>query len=194
MNIAGSRDGSRRSGRKTSSRPPARANTRRLHIGVVGEGVCSARSARDAERVGAAVAAAGAVLFSGGLRGVMEAASRGAARAGGIVVGLLPGFSRSDANRWVTVPIVTGMDQARNVILVRSCDAIVAVGGLYGTLSEIAMALKFGVPVVGLRTWRLRQADNRPIPIETVATPESAAARARAAAARRARRPRGWRG
>src|SRR5438045_3775661 len=82
----------------------------------------------------AASARAGAVLRGGGRRGVREAASRGAARAGGTVVGLLPGFSRSDANRWVTIPIVTGMDQARNVVLVRSCDAIVAVGGAYGTL------------------------------------------------------------
>jgi len=74
----------------------------------------------------------------------MEAASRGAAEAGGVVVGVLPGRRRQDANRWITVPIVTGMDQARNVILVRSCDALIAVGGLYGTLSENAIALRLG--------------------------------------------------
>src|SRR5207244_2561522 len=101
--------------------------------------------ARTAGRVGAAIARAGAVLFCGGRTGVMEAASRGAARAGGAVVGVLPGFSRRDANRWVTIPVVTGMDQARNVVLVRSCDAVIAVGGSYGTLSEIALALKLGV-------------------------------------------------
>jgi len=131
---------------------PARAG---LHVGVIGEGVCSRRVAALAERVGRAIAEAGAVLLCGGLGGVMEAASRGAARAGGTVVGLLPGFEARDANRWVGIPIVTGMDQARNVILVRSSDAVIAVGGRYGTLSEIALALKLGRPVVGLGTWRL---------------------------------------
>jgi uncharacterized protein (TIGR00725 family) len=163
-----------------------------LHIGVIGEGRCSARVARDAERVGAAIARAGAVLLCGGRRGVMEAAARGAARAGGCVVGILPGFSRRDANRWVTLPIVTGMDQARNVILVRSCDAIVAVGGMYGTLTEIALALKLGVPVVGLRSWRLRQPEGRRVPLARAATAEEAARRALHAASRGSRRARGW--
>jgi len=162
-----------------------------VHIGVVGEGVCSARVARDAERAGAAIAEAGAILFCGGLRGVMEAASRGAARAGGVVVGLLPGFRRRDANRWVTVPVVTGVDQARNVILVRSCDAIVAIGGMYGTLSEIALALKLGIPVIGLRTWRLRQPERRRVPLIVAATPEDAVAQAMRAASTR-RRARSW--
>ena len=163
-----------------------------LHIGVVGEGVCSARVAREAERVGAAVARASAILLCGGLGGVMEAASRGAAEAGGIVVGLLPGFRRRDANRWVTIPIVTGMDQARNVVLVRSCDAVVAIGGMYGTLSEIALALKLGIPVVGLRSWRLRQPEGRRVPLLTTTTPEHAVARALRAASRRARPARRW--
>src|SRR5260370_8216142 len=87
-----------------------------VDIGVIGEGTCSRRVARDAERVGAAIAGAGAVLLCGGLRGVMEAAARGAARAGGLVVGVLPGFSRSDANRWVTVPIGTALDQAPTAV------------------------------------------------------------------------------
>lgn len=160
-----------------------------LQIGVVGEGVCSRRAARDAERVGAALAAAGAILVCGGLKGVMEAASRGAARAGGVVLGLLPGVSRDDANCWVTVSVVTGMDQARNVLVVRSSDAIVAIGGMYGTLSEIAMALKLGVPVVGLRTWRLRQAEGRRVPLLRAATAEEAAEKALAAAARARRMP-----
>src|SRR6266478_4309424 len=136
-----------------------------VHIGVIGEGRCSRRTAALARRVGAAVARAGAALCSGGLGGVMEAASRGAAEAGGVVVGILPGFRRQEANRWVTVPIVTGMDQARNVVLVRSCDALIAVGGMYGTLSEIALALKLGVPVVGLGTWRLAQPEARRVPL-----------------------------
>ena len=159
-----------------------------LHIGVVGEGVCSARIARDAERVGAAIARAGAVLFCGGLRGVMEAASRGAAEAGGVVVGLLPGFRRADANRWVTIPVVTGMDQARNVVLVRSCDAVVAIGGMYGTLSEIALALKLGVPVIGRRTWKLAQPEARAVPLARARTPDEAVRLALRAARRLARR------
>lgn len=163
-----------------------------VHIGVVGEGVCSARVAREAAQVGAAIARAGAILLCGGLRGVMEAASRGAAEAGGVVVGLLPGSRRRDANRWVTIPVVTGMDQARNVILVRSCDAVIAIGGMYGTLSEIALALKLGIPVVGLRTWSLQQPEGRRVPLLVVATPEDAVARALRAAARSARRARKW--
>jgi uncharacterized protein (TIGR00725 family) len=163
-----------------------------LHIGVVGEGVCSVRVARAAERVGAAIARAGAVLVCGGLGGVMAAAARGAAEADGVVVGLLPGFRRGDANRWVTIPIVTGMDQARNVVLVRSCDAVVAIGGMYGTLSEIALALKLDVPVVGLRTWRLRQPEGRRIPLLVAATPDDAVARAVRAAARNRRRAPRW--
>jgi uncharacterized protein (TIGR00725 family) len=163
-----------------------------LQIGVVGEGVCSRRVARDAERVGAAIAAAGAILVCGGLKGVMEAASRGAAQAGGVVLGLLPGFSRDDANRWVSAAVVTGMDQARNILVVRSSDAIVAIGGMYGTLSEIAMALKLGIPIVGLRTWRLRQADARPVPLLRAVSPEEAARKALAAAGRARRRARSW--
>ena len=163
-----------------------------LHIGVIGEGVCSRRGATLAERVGRAVAGAGAVLLCGGLGGVMEAASRGAAQAGGLVVGLLPGFEARDANRWVRVPIVTGMDQARNVILVRSSDAVIAVGGRYGTLSEIALALKLGRPVVGLGTWRLAEPDGRRVPLLTARTPEEAVARALRAARRAGGGRRGW--
>jgi uncharacterized protein (TIGR00725 family) len=164
-----------------------------LHIGVIGEGVCSRASARAAERVGAAIAQAGAILFCGGRTGVMEAASRGAARAGGTVVGILPGFSRKDANRWVTIPIVTGMDQARNVVLVRSCDAVIAVGGSYGTLSEVALALKLGVPVVGLRTWKLAQPEARRVPLLRARTPADAVRLAlRAARSNGTRKARTW--
>lgn len=163
-----------------------------LRVGVIGEGACSRRVAALAERVGRAVAAAGAVLLTGGLGGVMEAASRGAASAGGLVVGLVPGFDVRDANRWVRVPIVTGMDQARNVILVRSSDAVIAVGGRYGTLSEIALALKLGRPVVGLGTWRLVPPDGRRVPLLIARAPEDAVARALRAARRAAGRRAGW--
>jgi uncharacterized protein (TIGR00725 family) len=170
-------------------RKPARAG---LRIGVIGEGVCSRRVAALAEHVGRAIAEAGAVLLCGGLGGVMEAAARGAARAGGLTVGLLPGFDAADANRWVSLPIVTGMDQARNVILVRSCDAVIAVGGRYGTLSEIALALKLGRPVVGLGTWRLVEPGGRRVPLLLALNPEDAVARALRAARRAGRGGRDW--
>jgi uncharacterized protein (TIGR00725 family) len=83
----------------------------------------------------------------------MEAASKGAKEAGGIVVGILPGFSKEDANNYVTIPVTTGLSHARNVIVVRSADAVIAVSGEYGTLSEIAIALKLGKPVIGINTW-----------------------------------------
>ena len=161
-------------------------------MGVIGEGTCSRATAARAERMGRAIAKAGAVLVCGGLGGVMEAASRGAARAGGTVVGLLPGFDARDANRWVTVPIVTGMDQARNVILVRSSDVVIAIGGRYGTLSEIALALKLGKPVVGLGTWRLAQPEGRRVPLVRARGPEQAVALALAAARRAGPGARRW--
>ena len=95
------------------------------------------------------------MLVGGGLGGVMEAACRGASEAGGVTVGILPGDDRSAANRFVEVSIPTGLGEARNALVVRSADALVAVGGGYGTLSEIAFALKAGKPVVGLRSWEI---------------------------------------
>jgi len=129
--------------------------SRPLHIGVIGEQDARPEMRRLAEEVGREVARRGGVLVCGGLGGVMEAASRGAAAEAGTVVGILPGTRWEDANPYVTVPVVTGLGEARNVIVVRTSDALVAVGGGYGTLSEIAYALKLGVPVVGLHTWEL---------------------------------------
>ena len=106
--------------------------------------------------VGRLLAARGAVVVTGGLGGVMASASRGAASAGGIVVGLLPGLDRDAANEWVTVAIPTGLGELRNGLVVRACDALVAVGGGYGTLSEIALALKAGKRVVGIGSWDIR--------------------------------------
>lgn len=128
---------------------------RRPMVAVVGAGEADADLERVAEEVGAAVARAGADLVCGGLGGVMAAACRGAKGAGGTTVGLLPGRDRAAANAWIDVAIPTGLDEARNVLVVRAADALVAVGGGYGTLSEIAFALKTGTPVVGLRTWDL---------------------------------------
>jgi uncharacterized protein (TIGR00725 family) len=122
---------------------------------VIGEQDARPEMRRLAEEVGREVARRGGVLVCGGLGGVMEAASRGAAESGGVVVGILPGTRAEEANPYVTIPVVTGLGEARNVIVVRTSDALVAVGGSYGTLSEIAYALKLGVPVVGLGTWEL---------------------------------------
>ena len=122
-------------------------------VGVSGGGDASAREISLAEEFGAAVAAAGAVVVCGGLGGVMEACARGAVQAGGTTIGILPGDHAGAANRWITYPIVTGMGQARNVILVHTSRVLVAIGGAYGTLSEVALALKIGVPVGLLASW-----------------------------------------
>jgi hypothetical protein len=126
-----------------------------MNIAVVGSGTADDELRALAEEVGREVARQGVVLLTGGLGGVMEAASRGAHEEGGVTVGILPGTDPRDANPWVEIPIATGMGQARNVILVVAAHAVVAVGGEYGTLSEIAHALKIGKPVVGLHTWEL---------------------------------------
>ena len=124
-------------------------------IAVVGPGAATPAQLELAEEVGAAVAGAGAVLVCGGRGGVMEAACRGARSRGGMTVGLLPGLDREEANGWVEVPIPTGLGEARNALVVRAADALVAVGGGWGTLSEIAFAMSAGKPVVGLGTWEL---------------------------------------
>jgi uncharacterized protein (TIGR00725 family) len=109
--------------------------------------------AEMAEEVGAEIAGAGAVLVCGGLGGVMAAACRGAKAGGGLTVGLLPGNDRAAANPWVDLVVATGLGEGRNLLIVRMADAVVAIGGGYGTLSEIAFARKIGRPVVGLSTW-----------------------------------------
>jgi uncharacterized protein (TIGR00725 family) len=128
-----------------------------IAVAVVGSGDCGPDDARLAEEVGRRLAEAGALVVTGGLGGVMAAAARGAHAAGGTTVGLLPGETRAEANQWLTVAIPTGLGEGRNLLVVRAADALVAVGGEYGTLSEIALALKAGRPVVGLGTWELRR-------------------------------------
>lgn len=137
-------------------------------VAVIGAGACTAAEAALAEEVGRLLAEAGAVVLTGGRGGVMAAASRGAAQAGGLVVGILPGDDASQANPWVALPIVTGLGEARNAILMRTAQAVIAVGGEYGTLSEIAFALKFGRPVVGLHTWRASGPNQTALPIQSV--------------------------
>lgn len=124
-------------------------------IAVIGSGDCSTQEARMAEDVGKELARHGAILVCGGLSGVMEAACRGATLAGGLTIGILPGDSRRSANPYVQIPIVTNLGEARNVIVVKTAQAVIAIGGGYGTLSEIGHALKNNIPVVGLNTWQL---------------------------------------
>ena len=119
----------------------------------MGSGEAAPDELAVAEEAGAAVAAAGCGLVCGGLGGVMEAACRGARSRGGLTLGLLPGRDREAANGWVVVAVPTGLGEARNALVVRSADAVVAIGGGWGTLSEIALALKAGLPVVGMGTW-----------------------------------------
>ena len=126
-----------------------------VYIAVCGPDPSSQEVGAQAEEIGRLLAGAGAVLVCGGLGGVMEAASRGASGAGGTVIGILPGVDRAAANPHLTLSIPTGMGEMRNTLIVRSADALIAVAGEFGTLSEIAFALKTGVPVVGLNTWEL---------------------------------------
>jgi uncharacterized protein (TIGR00725 family) len=125
------------------------------YIAVVGPGQADQPQLAAAEAVGRELAEAGAVVVCGGLGGVMEAACRGAQEAGGVTLGLLPGSDRAAANAWVSVAVPTGLGEARNALVVRAADAVIAVAGEYGTLSEIALALKTGKPVVGIGTWDL---------------------------------------
>ncbi len=125
-------------------------------ISVIGAShSCTPDDYKLAEEVGRELARRGAILVCGGLDGVMEAACRGASSEGGLTIGILPGNSREDANPYVTIPIVTGMGYARNSIVAKSGQAVIAIGGSYGTLSEIAYGLQSGIPIIGLGTWSI---------------------------------------
>jgi uncharacterized protein (TIGR00725 family) len=126
-----------------------------MFVAVIGSASCDEGVAALAREAGQEIARRGAVLVCGGRGGVMEAACEGAKAVGGMTVGILPGTDRREANPYVDVPIVTGLGEARNAIVVRTADAVVAISGGYGTLSEIGLALKMGRPVVGLGTWEL---------------------------------------
>lgn len=131
------------------SRPPV--------IAVIGESDPAPEIAALAEAVGAEIASAGAVLVCGGLGGVMEAACRGAHGKGGVTIGILPGSRLGDANPYVSYPIPTGLGHARNILVARAAQALIAIGGKYGTLSEIAFAKVEGTPVIGLQTWEVKR-------------------------------------
>lgn len=147
-------------------------------VAVVGAGSPSPDDEARAEAVGRGLAEAGALVVTGGLGGVMAAACRGAQAAGGTTLGLLPGSERAAANPWVSIAVPTGLGEARNALVVRAADALVAVGGEHGTLSEIAFALKIGVPVVGLDTWELRRRGVVDPGIVVATSPEEAVSRA----------------
>lgn len=125
------------------------------YVAVVGASAGTPSELALGETVGRLLAERGAVLVCGGMGGVMEAAAGGAINAGGTTVGILPTESRLDANPYLTIAVATGMGEARNAIVVRTADVVIAVHGEYGTLSEIALALKMGKPVIGLGTWEL---------------------------------------
>ena len=141
-------------------------------IGVIGGSEASEELLRLAERVGSLIASEGCVLVCGGLGGVMEAAAKGAKSAGGLTVGVLPGGSRSDANPYIDIAIATNMGHARNAIIAHTCDALIAVGGRYGTLSEISFGLALGKRVVSLKSWDVDPG------IITAGTPEEAVSKA----------------
>ena len=125
------------------------------YVAVVGASIADDELAARAEQVGRLLAERGAVVLTGGLGGVMEAACRGAKEAGGLTVAILPTDDRAAANAYVDVALATGMGEMRNALIVRSADVLIAIGGEYGTLSEVAFALRTGTPVVGLGTWQL---------------------------------------
>lgn len=143
-------------------------------MAVIGGQRARSEDLAAAETIGRRLAEAGAVLVCGGLGGVMEAACRGAKAAGGLTVGILPGADRGDANPYVDVPIVTAMSTARNVILVRTADAIIAIDGAYGTLSEMAHAMDQGKRVVSLGAWDLAAIGADRDRILTAETPDEA--------------------
>ena len=127
--------------------------TKQTIIGVIGAGDASEQECKSAELVGEEIARNGCTLLCGGMGGVMEASCRGAKSHGGATIGILPGNSKADCNPYIDYPIVTAMGHGRNIIVARSSDAIIAIGGSYGTLSEIAFALRLQIPIIGIKTW-----------------------------------------
>ena len=141
------------------------------YVAVCGPGDASPAELSLAREVGEGLGDAGAVLVCGGLGGVMEEACRGAQAQGGMTVGLLPGTDRAAGNPYLTVAIPTGLGELRNGLIVRAAEAVIAIGGAYGTLSEVALALKTGTPVYALRSWDLPD-------VVVVQGPDEAVARA----------------
>lgn len=127
-------------------------DTTRL-IGVIGAGSCDDAIYSLAHDVGYNIALSGAVLVCGGLGGVMEAAAKGAKAAGGMTIGILPTETKYEANPYIDIPIATGLGHARNAVITRCCDVLIAIDGSYGTLSEIGLAKAMGKEVIGIKSW-----------------------------------------
>lgn len=153
-----------------------------VHVAVCGPAEATEEEAAWAAEVGRRLAEAGAVVVCGGLGGVMDAAARGAREAGGTAIGILPGEGRGGASPNLAAAIPTGMGEARNALVVRAADAVIAISGEFGTLSEIALALKMGKPVVGLGTWELARRGRPVDAVVRAATPQEAVALALEAA------------
>jgi uncharacterized protein (TIGR00725 family) len=141
---------------------------KRPRIGVIGGARPDMASREAAARVGELIAKAGAILVCGGLGGVMEAAALGAKNAGGLTIGILPGGAPSEANPSIDIPIATGIGYARNAMVALNADALIAIDGEYGTLSEIAYGVIYGKAVVGLGTWDVRGVVQARTPEEAV--------------------------
>lgn len=146
----------------------------KTHIGVLGPNTTTDEQYALGVEVGHCIAKAGAVLFCGGLGGMMRAAAEGARSAGGQTVGILPGSKKNDANQFIDLSIPTALGAYRNAVLIRACDAVIAVHGAYGTLSEIAFALRLNVPVVGLHTWEVHRNGEMDKQIHVATTPRQA--------------------
>jgi len=164
--------------------PPPRksASSRPMIIAVIGAGSPTHRGAELAEEVGRELARHGVVVACGGLGGVMEAVCRGAKAEGGTTIGIIPGSEPGESNAYVDIPIVTGIGFARNVIVVKTGRAVIAVDGAYGTLSEIGLALGAGIPVIGLATWELPDRDDLSLQILSATSPADAVEKALTAA------------
>jgi len=153
-------------------------SARKTIIAVIGASQASIAELEVAENVGRLIAINGATLVCGGMGGVMEAACRGAVAEGGLTIGILPGDSARDANDFVGIPIVTGIGHARNMAVVKSAQAVIAIGGSFGTLSEIAHALQSSLPVIGLDTWQISRNGKYKDAIATASTPFEAVSKA----------------
>jgi len=145
-----------------------------IRIAVLGPNKCSKSEYEWGVAVGSELARRGCVIICGGLGGMMEAAAKGAKSEGGMTVGILPNASADDANAYIDVPIPTGLGAFRNMLVVQSADAVIAIKGKYGTLSEIAFALRLGVPVIGLNTWTISRGGKTDPGIHVAKTPREA--------------------
>jgi uncharacterized protein (TIGR00725 family) len=141
-------------------------------IGVIGGSIAAAEVLRIAEETGNLIASNGHYLICGGMAGVMEASAKGAREKGGTTIGILPHTDRHEANPYIDIPIATGVGEGRNLIIVRTADLIIAIDGEYGTLSEIAFALKMGKPVIGLNTWDIKGVIKAGSPVEAISIAE----------------------